>query len=164
MRESIGTISLLNFIFIYIFIVMAIIAGTISYYRAYRVNNVIVRAIEKYEGYNKLSAEAAEEGLVTLAYERINIDCAKNRKQYVDKTHYITGKLANSGTYKTDGYCVYRYENDTSFKTKSGSLATTDRYDTYEVVTYMSLNIPFLNNVLKMKTSAKTLRIYHFAD
>ena len=60
MRESIGTISLLNFIFIYIFIVMAIIAGTISYYRAYRVNNVIVRAIEKFEGYNKLSAEAAE--------------------------------------------------------------------------------------------------------
>ena len=163
MRESIGTVSLLNFIFVYIFIVMAIIAGTLSYYRAYRFNNIVVRAIEKYEGYNTLSEEEARNGLRTLSYEVLQINCPSERKQYVDSTRYISGELVNSSSFADDGYCVYRYKNDTAFKS-NGVRPTTDRYDTYEVITYMSLDIPFLSDVLKIKTSAKTLRIYHFAD
>ena len=52
MRESIGTVSLLNFIIFFIFLVFAFLMGTFSYYKAYRVNNSIVAAIEKY-GWDK---------------------------------------------------------------------------------------------------------------
>lgn len=55
MRESIGTVSLLNFVIFYILLVFAFLAGTLSYYKAYRINNAIVTSIEKYEGFNQLS-------------------------------------------------------------------------------------------------------------
>ena len=55
MRESIGTISLLNFIIFFVLLVFAFLIGTFSYYKAYKVNNYIVSAIEKYEGVNKYS-------------------------------------------------------------------------------------------------------------
>ena len=55
MRESIGTVTLLNFVIVFIFVVFAFLMGTFSYYKAYKVNNYMVAAIEKYEGFNELS-------------------------------------------------------------------------------------------------------------
>ena len=57
MRESIGTSFMLNFIVLFIFLVFAFLAGTFSYYKAYRVNNYIVNSLEIYEGYNEYSKD-----------------------------------------------------------------------------------------------------------
>ena len=69
MRQSIGTTFMLNFIILFIFLVFAFLAGTLSYYKAYRINNNIVHAIERYEGYNDYSIEEIKIKLANLAYE-----------------------------------------------------------------------------------------------
>ena len=55
MRESIGTAFLLNFIVVFIVFIMMFLAATLSYYKAYRINNYILHSIEKFEGYNDYS-------------------------------------------------------------------------------------------------------------
>ena len=57
MRESIGSISLYNFIIIYIIIVFGFLAGMVSYNKAFKINSRIIGAIEKYEGWKKEEAE-----------------------------------------------------------------------------------------------------------
>ena len=57
MRQSIGTTFMLNFIILFIFLVFAFLAGTLSYYKAYRINNSIVHEIERFEGYNTYEIE-----------------------------------------------------------------------------------------------------------
>ncbi len=69
MRESIGTAFMLNFIILFLFLVIAFLAGTFSYYKAYRVNNYIVNAIEKFEGYNEYSRAEIAKGLSSIAYD-----------------------------------------------------------------------------------------------
>ena len=44
MRESIGTAFLLNFIVIFIVFIMLFLAATLSYYKAYRINNMILNS------------------------------------------------------------------------------------------------------------------------
>ncbi len=163
MRESIGTVSLLNFIIFFILLVFAFLAGTMSYYRAYRVNNAIVSAIEKFEGYNQKTYDEIEVKLGNIAYERTPITCKPTIK-----SGSKTGTLVNGDvpTTRTElGYCIYRYANDTIYKRKDGAgIATTDPYDTYEVQTIVTFKFPVIQRFLKLHVSSKTARIFHFAD
>ena len=54
MNQSVGSIALYNIVLIFIVIVFAFLAATVSYSKAFRVNSRIIFAIEKYEGYNDL--------------------------------------------------------------------------------------------------------------
>ena len=175
MRQSIGTVTLLNFIIVFIFIIFAFLMGTFSYYKAYKVNNYMLAAIEKYEGFNELSFEEIENKLASLGYEELPIKCAKKSKAKAGtkKGDAVQGILVD---YKGDrdknvsdpsyqGYCVYMYKNDGIYQNvKKNGPATTDRYDTYEVVTYLSFNMPVLNSFLHMTVSSKTGRIFYFGE
>ena len=55
MKESIGGTASLNIALAFISIVFAFLAAALSYYKAFKVNNIISNAIEKYEGFNELS-------------------------------------------------------------------------------------------------------------
>ena len=154
MRESIGTVSLLNFIIFFILLIFAFLAGTLSYYKAYRINNSMVAAIEKYEGFNPMSYDEISNQLYSYGYEPHKITCAATVK-HNGRDGYLVNK---------NGYCVYRYENDTIYKTKSGALATTDRYDSYEVITYMSFKFPVVQDILKLRVTSRTARIYYFSN
>ena len=55
MKQSISTSFMLNIVIIFIILVFAFLAGTLSYTKAFRVNSKIVNELEKYEGYNDLS-------------------------------------------------------------------------------------------------------------
>ena len=168
MRESIGTISLLNFVIVFIFVIFAFFMGTFSYYKAYKVNNYMVAAIEKYEGFNDLSQKEIMQKLTSVGYEFIDVKCSN----YIENSSSQRGYLVNPGstthisgtdaTYK--GYCVYMVENDTTYKShgNASALATTDQYDTYEVTTYITFNIPVFNEVLKLRVTSKTGRIFYF--
>ncbi len=156
MRESIGTVSLLNFIIFFILLVFAFIMATFSYYKAFRVNNAIVSAIEKYEGFNSYSQKEIKDKLGGLGYEFIDFDCRNNNKnvELLD----INGKITkNASTRGYEGYCVYVKNRDV--------LSTDndiDRYDSYEVTTIISVNFPGLDGVLKLRVNSKTNRIYNF--
>lgn len=140
MRESIGTVSLLNFIIFFILLVFAFLMGTFSYYKAYRVNNAIVSSIEKFEGYNELSADEIEEKLSTLGYERTEFRCRdKNGYELIDEPQ---------------GYCIYESVRDYD--------KDTDVYTSYQVTTVIKFQFPIVQNLLRLRVDAKTNRLYDF--
>lgn len=162
MRESIGTISLLNFVIFFILLVFAFLVGTFSYYKAYKVNNYIVSAIEKYEGFNKYSISEIDDKLKTLSYERASFNCPQTRGKgklmnkngnYVDDGTSISVDSSNRGY---AGYCIYVYNNDMKED------KPTDVYDSYEVMTVITFQFPIVQNLLKLKVSSKTGLIYNF--
>lgn len=134
MRQSIGMNAQLNIIIIFIFIVFALIAASLSYYKAFKVNNVIVNSIEKYEGFNSESQSEIEKNLKILGYQQGVKDC---KSDYSDiKTAKIT----------TNGYCV-EYVSNLSKGTYS-----------YKVTTYMTIDLPIIS-VIKIPVKTSTSNI-----
>lgn len=166
MRESIGTTFTLNFIIFFMVLVFAFLAATLSYYKAYKVNNRIVQAIEKYEGYNDLSKQEIENAFLTLGYDRSNLNCSETRysNTSADSVYNVVGQLVNSATKTTDGYCVYLYMNDGAVVTQDGKLSETDKYYSYGVTTYMKLTLPVVQYTLKLPIFSKTNRMYYFGQ
>ena len=178
MRESIGTTFTLNFILLFIFLVFAFLGGTLSYYKAYRVNNHIVHALEVYEGYNEYSYEAIGIALGNLGYDiSQNVGCPlehrnTSRNKFVSEdTQYFAkynkpGKLANLYTGDAqEGYCIYYYEHDNSAVSANGTeVSTTDIYYSYGVLTYMRLRFPVAEYVLRIPIFSRTNRMYDFGS
>lgn len=174
MRQSIGTTFMLNFIILFIFLVFAFLAGTLSYYKAYRVNNSIVNAIERFEGYNQYSIEEINTRLAGLAYETANLRndisayCPQEWKESVpaSKTnlnYYVTGTLVTNTEGRGEmGYCVYYFENDNNFDAKSGNIETTDNYYMYGVLTYIQFKFPGFQYLLRIPVFSRTNRMYAF--
>lgn len=167
MRQSIGTTFMLNFIILFIFLVFAFLAGTLSYYKAYRINNNIVHAIERYEGYNQYSIEEINIKLANLAYET-NIEnyCPDEWKtadsSYMteyNKPGYLTGRIEGQGKF---GYCIYEYQLDNNFASYGGGVESTDNYYTYGVLTYLQFKFPGLEYLLKIPIFSRTNRMYYY--
>lgn len=132
MRQSVGMSQQLNIIIIFILIVFALIAASLSYYKAFKVNNVIINSIEKYEGFNELSEKEISNGLTTLGYQKNN-ECSSKP--------YKTVK-GNSETYNTTGYCV-------NYKTNSKGYY-------YEITTYMYIDLPIIS-IIKIPVKSSTM-------
>ena len=138
MKESIGSTAVLNIMITFIVIVFAILSASLSYYKAYKVNNNLVNSIEKYEGYNSISKKEINIKLNGIGYQRVSINC-NSKKNGMD--------LINGDTFKSDGYCMYK-SNETGC------------YERYGVVTYITFNVPVVNNLLKIPVFSKSNRIY----
>lgn len=170
MRESIGTVSLLNFVIFFIFLVFAFLAGTMSYYKAFRVNNLMVSAIEKYEGFNQLASDEIDIKIRNLGYEKVDFDCPKTKGDG-KLVHIISSSapvyawhcgdtVENTEQKGYEGYCVYRTKNDNTRLTDDPAYLT-EQYDVYEVVTVITFKFPVVQDLLKLRVSAKTDRIYN---
>ena len=157
MRESIGTTFVLNFIVIFIVFIFAFLAGTLSYYKAYRVNNVMIHAIEKFEGYNDLSIKEIKDKLKSFGYSANNINCPSTR--FAKGNSDVEGVLQNQSE---DGYCIYLYYNENAPTAHGGGKATTDVYYSYGVASYLQVNIPLFGGILDLPVFSKTYNIYHF--
>ncbi|HHW69458.1 MAG TPA: hypothetical protein GX747_03890 [Tenericutes bacterium] len=140
MRESIGGAFTLNFIAIFIILVFALLAGTLSYTKAFRVNSKIANAIEKYEGYNLLAKEEIDSVLTNYGY--------------------LSGKGKSCSTKKSGGTLVtlpdQNYEYCIYYNDEGG------RYYSYGVVTYMIIELPVISGAIKIPIFSKTNRIYRF--
>lgn len=143
MATSIGHTFLYNLVIFFIIIIFAFISGTLSYYKAFKVNNRIVHAIEKYEGYNELSKTEIERILLSLGYSIENANCSEKYKNmfYVDALDY------------NYNYCVY-IETETPIK---------GTFYSYGVLTYMKLDLPIIN-ILNIPVFTRTNKIYKFTD
>lgn len=143
MKESIGSTASLNIIFTFLAIIFAFLAGTLSYYKAYKVNNIIVNSIEKFEGFNSLSISEINLKLSSLGYQRLSGNCDDNVTY--KKLNY---DLDSDDNRNVDGICVYINENNDTHS------------DQYLVVTYMSINLPIIGDFLKLPVRTVTSPIY----
>ena len=145
MKESIGSTASLNIMLAFIAIVFAFLAATLSYYKAYKVNNVIANAIEKYEGYNNLSEGEIASKLTSIGYQQFQpsqTNCPKTKK--FDKHEY---NLVS----RNNGICVYvRYKK---------SDANVNTYQ-YGVVSYMTISLPIISNFIKIPVKTTTNELY----
>lgn len=138
MKESIGSSMMYTIIAIFIVMVFAILAGTMSYFKAFKVNSQIVGILEKYEGYNELSITEIRQVLSTLGYHRIkNLECKSKD---------------NAVVYPLDpafAYCVY---------------AMCDKDDPYKyymgVKTYIQIDFPIVSTYVKLPVYSETHGIH----
>ena len=168
MRQSIGTTFMLNFIILFIFLVFAFLAGTLSYYKAYRINNSIVHEIERFEDYNTYAIEEINVKLKNLAYETDIADYCPNEWKTADSRYMSEYNKPGELTYRADGrgmngYCIYVYQEDNNFESyHGGSVETTDTYYTYGVLTYLQFQFPGLQYLLKIPVFSRTNRMYYY--
>ena len=124
MRTPIAYTFLFNLMIIFIFIVFAFLAGIMSYYKAFKVNNRMVHSIEKYEGFNEDSKVDIEQFLGGMSYKAGGLNCAEKYKGM---------DLVYQG--ESYSYCIYINPS----KPKSGE------YYNYGVLTYMTVDLPLIN-------------------
>jgi len=163
--ESIGADFLLNFILLFIFLVFAFLAGTLSYYRAFRINNVIVHAIEMFEGYNRLSVLEIDRVLSGFGYD----EEAVNRFQAgACPQQRVSNNVFNAIGAETpvgervdarNGYCIYVYNFDMAARR---SQTPTDPHFSFGVLTFMHLRLPVLEFHITIPVYARTNRMYDF--
>jgi len=149
MRESIGTAFLYNIIIVFIVIVFAILAATLTYYKAYKVNTRIITSIEKFEGYNSLAVTEINNTLTTIGYMTKDTHKCPTEKNGgklsgTDSKNY-TGEKEN----KKFRYCVYYFEEN-------------EGHYGYGVMTYITIDIPIVNMFLQIPVYTRSNRIVKF--
>ena len=139
MKESIGSTFIINMVIVFIAIVFAILAAILTYYKAFKVNTRIINSIEKYEGYNSLALHEIDNTLTSIGYTlRTDQTCPSTKDGGVLQTED-----------KKFRYCVYYFEEN-------------DRYYSYGVITYVTLDIPIVNMLLHVPIYTKSNRIFRF--
>ena len=143
MVSSIGHAFLYNLVIFFIIVIFAFISGTLSYYKAFKVNNRIVHAIEKFEGYNEMSKAEIDRILSSFGYSLEDANC---------KEKYNNMFLVDALEYNYN-YCVY-IETETP---------KVNNYYSYGVLTYMKLDLPIIN-ILNIPVFTRTNKIYKFTS
>lgn len=123
---------------IFIVMVFAILAGTMSYFKAFKVNSHIIGILEKYEGYNDLALTDIRSTLSTIGYNRIEgLKCRTK---------------ANAVMYPQDPsfpYCIY---------------VMCDKEDPYKyymgVTTYIQIDFPIISTFVKLPVYSETNDIH----
>ncbi len=160
MREGIGSTFLYNIIIIFLVIVFAVIAATLMYYKAFRVNTRIATAIEKHEGYNDLAIAEINRTLGSIGYMQTPIgDTCPNRNGMT-----LVTPTTNNPYY----YCVY-LDGDGSTNTRDGihydiNNSCNCKYFTYGIVTYIKLEVPLFDINIRLPIYTKSNLIYLFGE
>ncbi len=142
MSGPIGHTYIYNIVILFVVIVFAFLAGTLSYYKAFKINNIIISSLEKYEGYNDLSKAEIERSLNNIGYSTSGIKC---EAEYRDMSLVTLPDSPN-----VYNYCIY-----------IDSTLTSGTYHNYGVVTRMSIELPVIER-LTLPVFTKTNRIYVF--
>ncbi len=138
MRESLGSTFMYNLIAIFIIAVVAILAGTMSYFKAFKINSKIVGILEKYEGYNQLALDEIRSTLGTLGYRRIEgYECrTKDNARLYEQDQSFT-------------YCVYLIcDDEDPYRYRFG------------VTTYIQIDFPIISTFLKLPVYSETMSIH----
>lgn len=172
MKESISYSFLLNIVILFIFVCFAIVMGVFSYYKAFRANTIIINAIEKYEGYNCLSAEEAATKLASIGYnvpfdvkckssygEPCVVDSNKNYAVVNFNLDYNDGEWMNKGN---DNGTIEEMNSKIDCDA-DGNCTSTKTYQ-YGVYTYMYVDLPVISGFIRVPFFAKTEELHEFRD
>jgi hypothetical protein len=141
MRESVGNTFIFNTIIIFVSILIALLVGSLSYSKAFKVKNRIVSIIEKHEEYNSSARNEIEAALASIGY-RVN----PNGTQSCPNREGASAINTTNSNYR---YCVYLYDTGTYGK---------GRY--YGVAAYMHFDVPIIGQFIEFPIYGETRIIY----
>lgn len=157
MREGIGSVFLYNIIILFVIIVFGLLSATISYYKAFKVNERLLYSLDKFEGYNRFSKEEMEDFLVSIGYT-YNPDGQNECPE--EKGGGILIR-ANNTSYL---YCVYYHSDDRGSQEKDELNGDREPiYYNYAVTSYIYADLPIVG-AFKLPVYTKGERIYNFSD
>ena len=141
MREATGGALIINIILTFIIPFLALLATSVNYSKAFKVNNRIINLIEKDRGYNAKTKSAIDKYLKNVGYVVTTVQntCEREKGKFTPNASKVTTLNRDIG-YK---YCVYQVQ-DGSNKVY------------YKVVTYMYFDIPIINEVAKIPVTGET--------
>ena len=135
MRNAIGNALLFNIVITMIILIIAFLAGSLSYTKAFRVKNNILNSVEKNNGYNQEEIDA----LLSEVGYRVNSQGMQNCE--------VLGKggvvLNTASNYR---YCIVKY--------------TVTHGVYYGVTAYMYFDIPLINSLLEFPVYGESKVIY----
>ena len=140
MKEAIGSVPLYNFIIIFIVITFAFISATLMYYRAFKLNSSVEYALEEFEGLNSESIKEINRSLGSFGYNVTgSVECTKKNNMEIQPTDGINYPI-----------CIYESE-------------LKDGYFIYGVTTYISLDLPVINQNIMIPVYSESERIFKFS-
>ena len=167
MKQSIGYTVSLNIVIVFIVIIFAFVGGAISYYKAFKINNIIADNIEKYEGYNSLSKAEINKQLSSLGYNMSDVKCGKYKvfgypgDSRAKAVSYMSGNKGQiQYTDNDDGYCVYYNVVQCLDNNSLDNGYCRAKSYSYIIKTYLRFNLPIVNQWLKFPVYTKTNSIY----
>lgn len=166
MRQGIGEAFTLNLIVLFIVIVFGILIATLNYYKAFKVNSMILSSVEKFEGYNSCNKGCAKEEiqrkLTSLGYTQnvSGFKCPATRGKGV----LVAPSNGNASQDESLVYCVYYYADDRGANEK-GLVNGNGKpiYYNYSAVTYIFVDLPIVGD-FKIPVQTKGERTFNFTD
>lgn len=174
MKEGISYSFLLNIIILFIFVCAAVITGIFSYYRAFRAGTIIINEIEKYEGFNCVSADSISKKLGGVSYNLpFDVKCKDSETNCITdegKNYKIYSYNVDAKQYPDSIEKIYlgdALSSDTAYYDGASSLCMsgaayckmTKKYQ-YGVYTYMYVNLPVVSSLIKIPIYNKTRIMY----
>ena len=141
MKQGISFLFTFAIMSVFILMVFALLSATLSYYKAFKINNSIASIVEKYEGYNDLSINEITQKLSSLGYRLGTVGC--------DKKFSKKATPVDSSD-KQHAYCIYKHEK------KNG-------YFSYGIETYIFVELPFGVH-FKLPVYSETEPIFVFSN
>lgn len=148
MNQSLGYTVTLNIMIVFIVIIFFFISGILIYFKGNKVNNVIIDALERHEGFNHLSREEIEYKISSIGYNRNKITCESGDK-ITSSSLSTCNLISNNGE---SGYCIYRCD----------AVINEEKYFYFKVKTNMMFNLPIINDIINSPIYANTTWFYDF--
>lgn len=138
MKEAIGTSMVFNLMMIFIGVMIALLIGSVSYSKGFKVRNRIMDRIEEYKGFNESAQEAISDDLKALGYRITQGNTCKAKK---NATLLTENNFSNEYN-----YCVYEY--------------TTNKGKYYGVTVFITVDIPLIGNYINIPLYGETEIIF----
>ena len=152
MREAIGNTFIVNLLTVFIAVMSALLIGSVSYSKAFKVKNRIIYTIEKYGGWNVTTSSGTnvvkseiEASLKEIGYPLVVSNPFTGGCPSKKGATLVYGGNTSSYT-NTYHYCVYEYQNE--------------RGHYYGVTTFMHFDIPLIGSYLEFPVQGKTKTLY----
>lgn len=138
MKEAINNSFLTTFILVIIIVLIALVTGSLSYTKAFKVKNRIINIIETSQTWNSATQEKVDQALREIGY-RVNTRNVQNCPQ-------MNGNTAINSMGSSYRYCIYEF---TSYK---------GNY--YGIVAYMYFDFPIIGQYLELPVRGQTKIFY----
>lgn len=129
MKDAFGGILNLVFITIFLVIVSGILAMTVNYTKAFRMKNIVISAIEQYDGYGCFNEKGGTacidkitEDAKSIGYHPVNVNCPSG---------------TNPAYHQVASFFCYAEKKSGGSKSKY-----------YTIVTQVDIDIPIVRNIM----------------